>query len=46
MKVSDQLEMFGLEGARRLALRGGATVAEKERLVRKKRVRRLIGEAG
>jgi hypothetical protein len=35
MKVSDQLEMFGLEGARRLALSGGVTAAEKERLMRR-----------
>ena len=34
-EVRDQLEMFGLEGARRLAEAAGASPREKSRLVRR-----------
>jgi hypothetical protein len=35
MRISDQLELLGLEGAKRQAMAGGATPAEKHRLARR-----------
>jgi len=35
MQISDQLELLGLEEARRIAVAGGATKAEKNRIARR-----------